>query len=688
MILDARNACDCSRHHHAHHGDARHETMESARLIAGNPGPYRVTKGRPCPVCGREKWCCFDPLSGICLCPRQADGALQDHSFRPIRLGELGFLHVHGAASIYAGGSPARPTRASRAKSDAANDPARLAKIQAIYRTSGDHLRVAAEELALPAESLQAFGLGQFNFYFNDAGKNCPTRTWPEWSATGDIVGLGHRRQGDGQKRFQGKRGIILTEAHAADRAKLRADIVARGRVVVPEGFTDTVAAQAMGEVAIGRPSVSGGVVAIADLLNSLALPETVEVVLLGENDLAADGRWPGRDLAMEGARKLARLLGYRFRVVVVMPPAGIKDLRAAWQAGYRDWDSYRQAATILETSETSASSCGLVADTLPCPDSSVLKPNTVPRKRDKWTLPQRIRTLFASNPWSCSKVRGVAGRETATFSPALIAAGCGTWICPVCGEYRRLRAYDRFGFHIFHHDGELYCDTVADFDWPAVLKTMRRRAKKLNVPLRYVSIRVGANNLTVIASVPILDVACPIEFSEALEVLECALVDVATDCRPIAACREWGLLPKEHAIERVPGGCTPAAFRKTAESWGTVATSDGGRFIKAGEGLFLDENKQLDEAAEVDYWFEAWLRDHQGDAEADTFHLTAAEQRERITTAVDVPAEPVGPATIPTHVCTHERIEETQTHDGFINRKCRDCEAWLPCRKPEEQLA
>ena len=522
MILDARNACDCSRHHHAHHGNARHETMESARLIAGNPGPYRVTKGRPCPVCGREKWCCFDPLSGICLCPRQADGALQDHSFRPIRLGELGFLHVHGAASIYAGGSPARPTRASRAKSDAANDPARLTRIQGLYRMRpGDHLDAAAEELALPAASLEAFGAGRFNHYFPDAGKNCPTWTWPEWSATGDIVGLGHRRQVTGAKRFQGKRGIILTEAHAADREKLRADIVARGRVILPEGFTDTVAASAMGEVAIGRPSVSGGVVAIADLLNSLALPETVEVVLLGENDLAADGRWPGRDWAMEGARKLARLLGYRFHIKVVMPPDGVKDLRAGWKAGYRTWQAYEKAATILETSVTSAIDCGLVADWSTCPDSSVLKPNTVPRKRDKWTLPQRIRTLFASNPWSCQKVRGVAGRETATFSPALIAAGCGTWICPVCGEYRRLRAYDRFGFHIFHHDGELYCDTVADFDWPAVLKTMRRRAKKLNVRLRYLSIRDNANNLTVIASVPILDVARPIEFSEALEVLE-----------------------------------------------------------------------------------------------------------------------------------------------------------------------
>jgi hypothetical protein len=34
---------------------------------------------------------------------------------------------------------------------------------------------------------------------------------------------------------------------------------------------------------------------------------------------------------------------------------------------------------------------------------------------------------------------------------------------------------------------------------------------------------------------------------------------------------------------------------------------------------------------------------------------------------------------------CTHPDVAETPTHDGYVNRQCKLCGAWLPCRKAEQ---
>ncbi|MGD0653130.1 MAG: phage/plasmid primase, P4 family [Thermoguttaceae bacterium] len=41
-------------------------------------------------------------------------------------------------------------------------------------------------------------------------------------------------------------------------------------------------------------------------------------------------------------------------------------------------------------------------------------------------------------------------------------------------------------------------------------------------------------------------------------------------------------------------------------------------------------------------------------------------------------PVNPVNPVTS----YPHNEVEETRTADGYINQQCRDCRAWLPCRK------
>ena len=46
----------------------------------------RVTKRRPCPVCGKFKWCLIARNGSAVICPRTSEGATRD-------LGQSGFLH-------------------------------------------------------------------------------------------------------------------------------------------------------------------------------------------------------------------------------------------------------------------------------------------------------------------------------------------------------------------------------------------------------------------------------------------------------------------------------------------------------------------------------------------------------------------------------------------------------------------
>ena len=291
---------------------------------------------------------------------------------------------------------------------------------------------------------------------------------------------------------------------------------------------------------------------------------------------------------------------------------------------------------------------CGLVADCLHCGDSCVLPEDTVRDNRHKtnnpqtirnqsanytqkseWTISRRIRDKYQSDAWTCPRCFGVAGR--ADGSPALGAATCRKRSCVVCGQYWKLKTFDRFGFHLHNHDGQLYGDTIYDSDWKAALEGMRRRARKLDVPLRFVTIRDKDDSLVVLASVPIRgDVAHPLELPEALEILEGAIDEANPGPRPINACRAWGRLPDERQVERVPGGCSPASFRATLLAWKVQSVSSGRFLLCDRPGLFLDSDGKLDEQLQCDFWREAETRDFAGPVEADATRERLAEERKR----------------------------------------------------------
>ncbi len=91
--------------------------------------------------------------------------------------------------------------------------------------------------------------------------------------------------------------------------------------ILIVEGASDVLAAMSLGHIAIGRPGASAGM----ELLTQMPLAGK-EVWIIGENDAGA-----GR----EGMEKtFAVIRGMAPSVKKVMPPEGIKDLRAWYNAG------------------------------------------------------------------------------------------------------------------------------------------------------------------------------------------------------------------------------------------------------------------------------------------------------------------------------------------------------------------
>lgn len=86
--------------------------------------------------------------------------------------------------------------------------------------------------------------------------------------------------------------------------------------ILVLEGFSDVAAATSLGFTAIGRPNDTGKM----ELLTALPLAGK-EIVVIGENDAGAGVR--GMRVAYHNLRKLTN------KIKMVLPPEGVKDLRA-----------------------------------------------------------------------------------------------------------------------------------------------------------------------------------------------------------------------------------------------------------------------------------------------------------------------------------------------------------------------
>jgi hypothetical protein len=186
------------------------------------------------------------------------------------------------------------------------------AELAASYqrRLSRDSLRTLARQLGVAPDSLRKLGVG-----WREEDESWTT---PEYDGQGRVIGI-LRRFADGEKKAMAgsQRGIYLPRGWQEE----------DGTIYVPEGPTDVAALLTLGLRAIGRPSSQGGLEHLAELFadtDDEILDD--EILIVGDNDKKADGRWPGREGARTLAAALARELGGRVRWT--MPPNECKDIR------------------------------------------------------------------------------------------------------------------------------------------------------------------------------------------------------------------------------------------------------------------------------------------------------------------------------------------------------------------------
>jgi hypothetical protein len=161
-----------------------------------------------------------------------------------------------------------------------------------------------ADELVLPAASLEAVGLGW------SRDKNC--YAFPERDGRGMVIGIALRGKRK-QKLFvkRSKRGLTYSKNWD----------VGDGPIFLVEGATDTAALVAIGLAAVGRPGSAGGVKHLVPLLEKI--PAERKIVVVGDNDSKSK---VGRDGAIETAKKLSERLGRP--IYWTLPPIGYKDSR------------------------------------------------------------------------------------------------------------------------------------------------------------------------------------------------------------------------------------------------------------------------------------------------------------------------------------------------------------------------
>jgi hypothetical protein len=163
--------------------------------------------------------------------------------------------------------------------------------------------------------------------------------TFPEFDGKGNVVGINRRFQDGRKKAMTGsQRGLYIPDG-AGD---------CPGPVFLVEGASDSLALISMGLAAVGRPSNTGGVDHLAELLKDL--PADRPITEVGEFDPKEDGEWPGKEGAVSTATALAEKLNRP--VGWALPPGRAKDVRQ-WASDQKldptITDAWHDAGGILQ---------------------------------------------------------------------------------------------------------------------------------------------------------------------------------------------------------------------------------------------------------------------------------------------------------------------------------------------------
>ncbi len=251
----------------------------------------RVSRSKPCPVCGKPDWCLVSEDGSTAICPRTPEGAVKQTK-------ASGYLHkLNRDTSRLA----ARSTRISignrkQFRSD-------LIELARTYKDAVNpcQLNQLAGSLGVTTNSLHRLDIGFAGWGW----------TFPMTDANGDIRGIRIRKH-DSQK-------LAIKGSHEG--LFIPIDLTTVEQLFICEGSTDTAAILDLGFDAVGRPSCLGGVNLLDALIRKL---QPNDVVIVADHDK------PGQRGACNLAQKLIRQCPVR----VITPPIDIKDARAWKRTG------------------------------------------------------------------------------------------------------------------------------------------------------------------------------------------------------------------------------------------------------------------------------------------------------------------------------------------------------------------
>ena len=306
-----------------------------ATTLIENRHESRTRHAHPCPICGRADGWCLISEAGV-LCPRSNGTGAFGKDGQPKRYGEYGYLHITGSIAEMAFTETAPKRKLSDKELHAKWAPI----ARKMFVRNSESVKRLASMIGVAAWALDALKVGY--------GRLDGSEGWsfPEQNASGLIVGIAMRlERADSKGRTKktasgGRRGLTYCEDWQDY----------HGNIWIVEGGSDVAAGLTVGMCVIGRPSNTGGVPMLADLLRSVDRRRRIHVI--GERDRRPHDRcpgcaqcWPGK----YGAAKVARELGDRLRRPVSwkMPPGGYKDLRAWLNAQNEDVDDYERMKAL-----------------------------------------------------------------------------------------------------------------------------------------------------------------------------------------------------------------------------------------------------------------------------------------------------------------------------------------------------
>lgn len=247
----------------------------------------RVTKARPCPICGKPDWCLSSQDGSAAICPRTESKKFIEGS---------GYLHVLKETEW------SKEEWKPEKKELPEHNEVMATMARKFYLACDEEQQVNADErLGISHQSLRRLGMGWC--------ASQSANTFPMFRHNRRVIGI-RMRGTDGRKwAIKGsKQGLFIPSGLSDAKA-----------LFICEGPTDTAAMLDLGFAAIGRPSCMGA----TELIVEVAANRYVIIM--------ADGDGPG----MDGATRLAYALKKIARRVITMsPPAGYKDVRAWYRGG------------------------------------------------------------------------------------------------------------------------------------------------------------------------------------------------------------------------------------------------------------------------------------------------------------------------------------------------------------------